>query len=375
MLEARRSREPAASWSATQITALAGRVGIAARFAGRLPADRRQRRVRSLASSTLGWSNGSIPRTARRSPSRPPSGPSRPRCRSGRRADPDHRVAGRGKRLGSTDRDAVTPSPASERHEHPIGPVGSRVARRLLIGRHDAHAVLAGRLGDGARSAHAPKLAIGSSARIVELVAPGAGEAAHDQPEPGPGVRGRVRLAAQAEHRLARGEERIEVEPDQRGRHEPDVGEGRVAPADVGQVQELPAQIVVMRIDAMLLPGSEIATKNSPGFWSCSPRSSRAAAASPTRRPGTPGAPSLCPTCSRRSTAFPADRDRRPSPPPPPGPSGRGRAARGSPRSCRRVRWKTSGARLEPPMPMTTALSSPPRSRRRRSPRGPGSGA
>ena len=50
------------------------------------PSDASTSRVSCLASSTLGWSNGSMPSTARRSPSRPPSGRPPRRGRSGRSA-------------------------------------------------------------------------------------------------------------------------------------------------------------------------------------------------------------------------------------------------------------------------------------------------
>ena len=55
-----------------------------------------------------------------------------------------------------------------------------------------------------------------------------------------------------AEHRLGRREEGIEVEADQPRRHEPDVRQRRVATADVGRVQEHLAQVVVVgdRVEA-----------------------------------------------------------------------------------------------------------------------------
>ena len=56
-----------------------------------------------------------------------------------------------------------------------------------------------------------------------------------------------------AEHRVRRGQQRIEVEPDQGRRHQSHVRERRISAADVGRVEEDLAQVVVVgdRLDAL----------------------------------------------------------------------------------------------------------------------------
>ena len=96
-------------------------------------------------------------------------------------------------------------------------------------------------------SSQAPKLAICGIGEERQLVAARRGEPTDRQPEQDARIHARVRLAARTEHRRRGGQEGVEVQSDERRRDEADVGERRVAPADVGRVQELLAQVVVVR--------------------------------------------------------------------------------------------------------------------------------
>ena len=123
---------------------------------------------------------------------------------------------------------------------------------RLQVHRHDPDAVLAGALRDQLfePTAEALELVIDEEG---ELVATGRRERPDGEAERDAGVGRRVGLAAGAEHRGRRGQERIEVQADERCRHEPDVRERRVAAADVRRVQEDLAEVVVVgeRLDAL----------------------------------------------------------------------------------------------------------------------------
>ena len=95
-------------------------------------------------------------------------------------------------------------------------------------------------------STHAPNAASSSSARKVSLSRPALASVPIASPSETPGLTRRIRLAAGAQHGRGRGEQRVEVDPDERRRDEADVGQGRVAAADVGRVDEHLAEVVAV---------------------------------------------------------------------------------------------------------------------------------
>ena len=149
-------------------------------------------------------------------------------------------------------RRAVVGAGEGDPDERAIRSVGSGAPERLEVDRDDPDAVLAGALGDELLRprAEARDLVVGQER---QLVAAGLRERRRWRgPASTPGLTRRVRLAARAEHRDRRREQRVEVEADERRRHEPDVGQRRVATADVGRVEEDLAEVVVVgdRLDA-----------------------------------------------------------------------------------------------------------------------------
>ena len=106
-------------------------------------------------------------------------------------------------------------------------------------------------------STHAPKLRDLVVGEERQLVAAGAGQRADRQPSETPGLAAGSGSRQRAEHRDRRGEQRVEVEADERRRHEADVGQRRVAAADVGRVEEDLAQVVVVgdRLEALARVG------------------------------------------------------------------------------------------------------------------------
>ena len=157
--------------------------------------------------------------------------------------DPDDRVAGRLERVGQGVAAAVGPAGQGEPDERPVGAVGLDRTERLEVDRDDPDAVLAGALGDEllGPGAEARDLVVGQER---QLVAARLGEGPDGEPERDARVGRRIGLVAGADHRQRRRQQRVEVDPDERGRHEPDVGQRRVAPADVGRVEEHLAEVV-----------------------------------------------------------------------------------------------------------------------------------
>ena len=173
----------------------------------------------------------------------------------------------------------------------------------------------------------------------------------------GPGlVVGRVEVRACLLGRRGALEQRVDRRADQRRRHEPEQRQRRVAPADVRVVLErtrgsrarAPAR-------ASELPGSVIAMKWLPVGHE------RVEVLEQRQRLDRPAG-------LRRDDEQRAARGR--SPPgrrgSPPGRSSRARAGRARPAVAPKVRQSTSGARLEPPMPSSTASVKPSAARRAR---------
>ena len=133
---------------------------------------------------------------------------------------------------------AVVAWSETEVDEDAILPVGRRTPERLAVDGDDPGALLARRLGDqllhpGAERCHP----LGRDER--ELVPPGPGERA----EHGAEMQARVltggdRRPAGEPHAPGAVEKAGEVDAEEGGRHQPDVGQRRVAAADVGRVQE-----------------------------------------------------------------------------------------------------------------------------------------
>ena len=161
-------------------------------------------------------------------------------------------MAGGLERVGERVPPAVGAALEREADEDAVVAVRLRLAERLEVDRHDADAVLAGALGDELLGPRPERrdLVVGQER---QLVAAGAGERPDGEPQRDARVRVRVRLAAGAEHRGGRREQRVEVEADERRRHEPDVGQRAVPTADVGRVEEDLAELVVVadRLDAL----------------------------------------------------------------------------------------------------------------------------
>ena len=182
-------------------------------------------RVSCLASSTLGWSNGSMPRTApaiavatsQRTNSAPRSIGSASSIR----------MTGWPAASSASARASRPPSVRARQRdpdERPVRAVRLDRAERLEVDRDDPDAVLAGALGDELLDPRpeARDLVVGQER---QLVAAGLGEGPDREPEREPGVGRRVRLAAGGQHRRRRRQQRVEVDPDERRRHEADVGQ------------------------------------------------------------------------------------------------------------------------------------------------------
>ena len=170
--------------------------------------------------------------------------------------DADHRVAALRECVGEGRPAAVAAAVERDAHEHPVIAVGLGGADRLAVDRHDAGAALAGALGDELLGPGPERgdLVVGQER---ELVAARRREGAEGEPERDARVGVGVGLAARAEHRARRGEQRVEVEADQRRWHQPDVRQRAVAAADVGRVEEHLAELVVVadRLDALARVG------------------------------------------------------------------------------------------------------------------------
>ena len=166
--------------------------------------------------------------------------------------DADHRVAAPQERVGQGVAAAVRAAVEGEAYEDPVCVVGLGRADRFEVDRHDPDAVLAGALGDELFRPRPERgdLVIGQEG---QLVAAGRGEGPEGDPERQPGVGVRLGLPTRAEHGRARREQRVEIDPDQRGRDEADVGQRAVPTADVGRVEEHLPELVVMgdRLEAL----------------------------------------------------------------------------------------------------------------------------
>ena len=174
--------------------------------------------------------------------------------------DPDHRVAGRlERRLPARPRPAVATPASAIRTNARSGPYASTApsgSRSTGTIPTPCLPVLSAM----SCSTHAPNAPISSSTRKVSLSRPALASVPMARPSERPGLRRRIRLAAGAQHRRRRRQQRVEVDPDERRRDEADVGQRRVAAADVGRVEEDLAEVVVVGDDRRL-PGSVMGAK------------------------------------------------------------------------------------------------------------------
>ena len=130
--------------------------------------------------------------------------------------------------------------------EDAVRAVGVRRQQRLVGDREDAAALLARALGDELLGPDAER-----AERVVDdegqLVAAGARELAEREPEPQARVvLGRLEVRARLLGDLRALEDRPHVDAGQRGGHEPEVRQRRVAPADLGVVEEGAAEAVLL---------------------------------------------------------------------------------------------------------------------------------
>ncbi len=126
--------------------------------------------------------------------------------------------------------------------EHAVVAVALGVPDRLVGHRQDSLVLLAGRLGDQLLDpqAEAPDR-FGHDER--ELVPTLQRQLAHRQSQPQTRVRGRgVEAVAVGLCLLSRGQHRLDIDPHQRSRNQPEVRQHRVAAADVGVVLEHPSE-------------------------------------------------------------------------------------------------------------------------------------
>ena len=329
-------------------------------------------RVSCLASSTLGWSNGSMPSTI----------PATAVANSQRQASAPRSIGSlkvmrmtgwpaASRAVGERVASAVVRAGQVEADEDAVRAVVGDVAERLEVDRDDPDAALAGALGDQLLQPRpeAADLVVGQER---QLVAPVGGQRADGDAERDARVRLGVRLAAGAEHRDRGGQQRVEVQADQRRRHEPDIGQRRVPPADVGRIEEDLAEVVVVldRVEALarVRDGGE----------------ERAGTVVDVVPHGVEGVLDALPLVGeegvrlgRRAGLAGDDRHRpqrvevvRGSPRRRPDRSSRGCAARGSRPGCRRCDGGCPGPGCCRPSRRRSRSCSPRRRRRRRSPRG-----
>ena len=116
---------------------------------------------------------------------------------------------------------------------------------RLTVDGHDADAVLARAFGDQLLDPRPEgrELSVDDKG---QLVAPVLREGAHGQAQGQAGVPRRVGLAAGDDHRPGAQEQLVEVDAEQRARHQAHVRQGGVAATDIGWVEEDFVQVVVM---------------------------------------------------------------------------------------------------------------------------------
>ena len=243
--------------------------------------------VLSLASCTLGWSNGLMPSTQ----------PGHRHGELGEEEDAaevggavhgerERRVAGAGQRLHlrvdaprRRRRGRAGRRTRGRRRRTPGSPSGSPATGRMPLPCLPVDSAIS-------CSTQSPKLSIGSATTKVSLVAALARQLAHRDAEPEPGVgRSSSRSAAQfCSATWARCEQRLDVHARQRGRHQPEVGQHRVAPADVGVVLEhVPEAALARQVHqraAGVGDGDEAAARRRP----CARRSSACARASRSSR-------------------------------------------------------------------------------------------
>ena len=166
---------------------------------------------------------------------------------AGRDDQVDDRMAGGRQRveLRVGARSPVARRVMREADEDAIVAVDARRRERLADDGHDAVAVLAGALGDELLDPVAEAL----ERRLDDqgqLVAAAAGQRAERRAQHDAGVAG-VRPSTGRRHPRRLVQQRVEVEAEQGGGRQPDVGQRRVAAADVGRVEEHRPEGVAVR--------------------------------------------------------------------------------------------------------------------------------
>jgi hypothetical protein len=242
---------------------------------------------------------------------------------------------------------SVSASGALARHaqvdEDAVAAVVLRVKQRLVGDRQDAAAVLAGALGDELLDPQA-EARDGSPTTKVSLSRPWRASSPIARPSHRPGLlcgRVEVRAGLLGERRAL--EHRVHRRADQRRRHEAEQRQRRVAPADVRIVLEARAEAVLggqLKQRAARVGDRDEVLPSGTSEWKCLNSDSV----------------SIVPPDLVETTNSVFEVERRPAPRGSPrGRSSRARAARAPPPGAPKVRHSTSGARLDPPIPSSTA--------------------
>ena len=257
-------------------------------------------RVSCLASSTLGWSNGSMPSTipaiavatSQRTASAPRSIGSDSSIRMTGWPAASRASASVSRPPGSLPASAIRTNVRSAPYAS-TAPSGSRSTGTMPTPRLPVLSAMS-------CSAHAPKLAISSSIRNVSLSRPALASVAMAMPERQARVERRVRLVAGAQHHRAGRQQRVQVDADERRRDQSDVGQRGIASADVGRVEEDLAEVVGV-LDRVALAGvrdhGEVGARDARSDGAGPPRGPPRPA--PRRTRGTRWARSSCPTSRR----------------------------------------------------------------------------
>ena len=148
-------------------------------------------------------------------------------------------LQGIGQRIAAA---AIGPS-EGDPHERSIRPVRIDGTEGFEVDRHDPDAMLAGALRDELLDprAEAADLVVEQEG---QLVAAGMRQGRDGESQREAGVGLRFRLAAGPHHGCGRRQQRVEIDPDERRRNEPDIAQRRESPADVGWVEEEFAELV-----------------------------------------------------------------------------------------------------------------------------------
>ena len=157
--------------------------------------------------------------------------------------EPDNRMARLRQRIQTADRLVAN----RNAHEHPVIAVYRRVAERLAVDRHDAVSLLAGALGNQLLDPRPQRLRPRRK-RERQLVPAALRQHAERQAQSNGRVLLDVRLLQGLPTEFESSDQhRCDVETDERRRHEPEVGQGRIASANPGIVEKRADESFVRR--------------------------------------------------------------------------------------------------------------------------------